>query len=370
MPISIVTGGAAFHEKIKICLWQFNGMHCELILGREHVYGGMELDLKNIEERYGFKIHSLEQSKNIYKARTDQGVKCIKRAHMSPSYFQYIHSAVEYLYNKGFEGVIPYNSCLDGGICVEEDQYIYYVVDWVESRECKFKNPGDLEAIIRTAADFHRATQGYRLPETAKPRVFYNKWTSKFDRKCAEMLEFGEAIKAKETMDEFDGIFAKHIEHFWQQGKDSIQLLNQSAYSRISMESQEKGEFCHHDMANHNFIRTAEEKIYLIDFDYSIMDTRLHDVASLVIRNMRHGVWEIDRAYDILDQYSRHYTLSDEDIGVIKAFMVFPQDYWQVGLQYYVEHQPWTMEYFLSRLNRVIDDIALREDFLKEFLEI
>lgn len=326
------------------------------------------MDFKTIEERYGFKIHNTEQIKNIYRAETDKGVKCIKRAHMSPEYFLFMYTAVKHLYNNGFEGVIPYDTCLDGSICVEEGKYIYYVVNWIESRECKFKNQEDLKDIIRTASEFHDATRGYTAPEDARPRVYYNKWTSRFNKKCIELLEFSKAIEEKEYMDQFDEIFAKHLTYFWNQGRESIDLLNHSAYSKISLISQDRGEFCHHDMANHNFLRDPEDRIFMIDFDYSIMDTRLHDVSSIVIRNMRHGVWDLSKAYYILNEYSRYYPLSQEDLGVIKAFMVYPQDFWQVGLQYYVEHQPWTMDYFLMRLNRVIEDKEIREKFLKEFL--
>jgi hypothetical protein len=85
---------------------------------------------------------------------------------------------------------------------------------------------------------------------------------------------------------------------------------------------------------------------------------------------MRHGIWDLNKAYYILNEYGKYYPLSDEDLGVIKAFMVYPQDFWQVGLQYYVEHQPWAMDYFLLRLKRVIEDKEIREKFLKEFLAL
>ncbi len=328
------------------------------------------MDLKAIEESYGFKILSIEQTKNIYRAETDKGSKCIKRAHLSPSYFLFMYSAINHLKDNGFEGVIPYDTCIDGSICVEDGKYIYYVTNWVESRECKYKYKEDLRDVIKTAADFHKATIGYSIPEGAKPRILYNKWTTKFNKKCIELLEFSKAIDEKEYMDEFDELFAKYLTYYWNQGRESIQLLNQSAYSKISEASRQLGEFCHHDMANHNFIRTPEDKIYMIDFDYCILDTRLHDVASLVIRNMRHGVWDISKASYILEEYCKYYTLSNEDLGVIKSFMVYPQDFWQVGLQYYVEKQPWIMDYFILRLNRVIEDKEMRQKFLDEFLRL
>lgn len=328
------------------------------------------MDLRAVEESYGFKIHNMEQLKNICRAETDKGVKCIKRAHLSPSYFLFMFSVINHVYRNGFEGVIPYDSCLDGSICIQDENYIYYVADWVESRECKFKNIEDLKAAIKAAADFHRASIGYEIPEGAKPRIFYNRWIEKFNHKCTELLEFSKTIEEKEYMDVFDEIFAKNLAYYWHQGRECIELLHQSPYSKVAERSRQLAEICHHDMANHNFLKTPEDKVYMIDFDYAIMDTRLHDVASLVIRNMRHGVWDISKASMILDEYDKHYTLTREDLEVIKAFIVYPQDFWQVGLQYYVEKQPWALDYFLLRLNRVIEDKEIRQKFLDEFLKL
>lgn len=328
------------------------------------------MDIRLVEEAYGFKIKELRQIRNICRAETDRGVKSVKRAHMSPSYFLFIYTAVNHLLEKGFEGAVPYCSTLDGRICIRDDTHVYYVTDWIESRECRFKVREDLQKAIEAAAGLHRASAGYMPPAEAKPRIYYNKWVEKFEKKGAELLEFGKTIEDKAYMDVFDEIFSKHLSYYWDQGKQSIAMINESSYADISQQSKEKGEFCHHDMANHNFLITEEGKICLIDFDYCIMDTRLHDVSSLVIRNMRYGVWDIQRAYHILNEYDRLYALSRKDLAVIKAFMTFPQDFWQVGLQYYVEKQPWTMDFFLLRLNRIVDDREMRDRFLNAFIKL
>ncbi len=328
---------------------------------------GIFMDMKLIEEAFGFKVKSYEKIKNIYRAETDKGTKCIKRAHMSPSFFFFIYTAVKHLIGNGFEGVLPYNRALDGRICLQDGKYIYYVVDWLESRECKFKRDDDLKKAIKAAADLHKASIGYVPPEGAKPRVYYGRWIDKFSVKCIEMLEFSKSIEEKEYISEFDEIYAKHLNYYWQQGRESIELLGKSSYMDVMKVSKERGEFCHHDMANHNFIIAPDDKTYLIDFDYCIMDTRLHDLCSLIIRNMRYGQWNISKAYSILNEYSSHYTVEDKELEVMKAFITFPQDFWQVGLQYYVEKQPWTMDCFMMRLTRIVDDREMREKFLKEF---
>lgn len=325
------------------------------------------MDMKLIEEAYGFKIKDIQSIKNICRIETDCGVKCLKRAHMSPSFFLFIYSAVNYLWEKGYKGVIPYSTAIDGSICIPDDRYVYYVVDWVEARECKFKREEELKKAIKAAAELHKASVGYVPPQSAKPRVFYNKWVEKCDKKCVELLEFGKSIEDKEYIDDFDEIFVKNLTYYWQQAKGSTSMINESPYWEISEASLQRGEFCHHDLANHNFLISDEGMVYLIDFDYCIMDTRLHDLSSLIIRNMRYGVWDIDKAYFILNEYDRIYPIDQKELKVIKAFMTFPQDFWQVGLQYYVEKQPWTIEYFLMRLNRIVSDREIRDSFLKEF---
>ncbi|WDC85020.1 hypothetical protein PL321_05665 [Caloramator sp. mosi_1] len=96
------------------------------------------------------------------------------------------------------------------------------------------------------------------------------------------------------------------------------------------------------------------------------MDTHLHDLSSLLIRNLRYGNWDIKLFNFILNEYGRYVPVTLEEVNLIFCFMEFPQDFWQVGLQYYVEKQPWTEENFLKRLNRVVLDCENRFKFLDE----
>ena len=67
--------------------------------------------------------------------------------------------------------------------------------------------------------------------------------------------------------------------------------------------------FCHHDTANHNFLITSELKIYLIDFDYCIFDTYLHDLGSIIIRNLKYGNWKLEKMEYILNIYNENIQL-------------------------------------------------------------
>ena len=327
------------------------------------------MDWEYVEKEYDLKIYNLEKFKNVYKLETDKGTKCFKKAHARPSYFLFVFSAVEYLIQRGFRGAIAYNRTVHGDICLVEDEYIYYMLPWIESRQCRFKREEELKQAINTAAHLHIASEGFIPPEGSKPRIHYGKWPERFNKRYSEIILFKQIIEDKYEKDAFDEIYYPLIEYYLEQGYEAIKLLQNSPYMDISEESRKKGQFCHHDMAEHNFLLTFQGDMKIIDFDYCIMDTRLHDVASLVIRNMKRGIWDIDKAYFILNEYSKYNPISNRDLEIIKYFMTFPQDFWQIGLQYYVEEQPWTMEVFLSRLNTTKNDKDLRHNFLQKFLK-
>jgi hypothetical protein len=82
---------------------------------------------------------------------------------------------------------------------------------------------------------------------------------------------------------------------------------------------------------------------------------------------MKNGKWDIENAQQILDIYDSLYSLKSDDIPVMAAFMEFPQDYWQVGIQYYWEEQPWGEEFFLKKLSRTLEDSEEKQEFVNEF---
>jgi hypothetical protein len=47
--------------------------------------------------------------------------------------------------------------------------------------------------------------------------------------------------------------------------------------------------------------------------------------------------------------------------------MEFPQDFWQIGIQYYWENQPWGEEFFIKKLEKILEDREDKQNFIDEF---
>jgi CotS family spore coat protein len=158
-----------------------------------------------------------------------------------------------------------------------------------------------------------------------------------------------------------------HFNSHYKQALKAVSDLKNSKYFDVIENHRPLNELCHHDTANHNFLITSDLEVYIIDFDYCIVDSHLHDLASIIIRNMRYGNWNFDILNYIVEIYSKKIKVTDDDMHLIFCLMQFPQDFWQVGLQYYIEKQPWSEEYFMKKLTRVTEDHKMRFNFINEF---
>ena len=82
---------------------------------------------------------------------------------------------------------------------------------------------------------------------------------------------------------------------------------------------------------------------------------------------MKDGKWSTQKANLILNAYCITNNVFDEELSLIKEFIRFPQGFWQIGLQYYWEMQPWEESVFINRIKKYIEDIGYREEFLNEY---
>jgi CotS family spore coat protein len=132
-------------------------------------------------------------------------------------------------------------------------------------------------------------------------------------------------------------------------GEEALDLLRRSEYQSLAVCAARDRSFCQHDPAGHNFI-AGPDGLRILDFDYLICDTPLHDLGSLVGRGLKARGWEPRVARVVIDSYAGGQPLPEGWQGVLLAFLRWPQAFWRVVHQYYVEELTWTEERFLNRL--------------------
>lgn len=320
-----------------------------------------------LHERYGLTITGHEEIRKIMKLKTNRGTMALKKVKASYERFLFIYEAMEHGRKMGFSNIPEVIKTIDGDGGIQQADGIYMLIRWIDGREADYENDKDLNDTTVALAKFHKAAKDFEPSSDTDPQLLWGKWIENFNSRSKEILLFRDMALAKDQKTAFDHKIIHYSDYFHDWAVRSMNHLENSGYHHVSELGRRMKTFCHHDIANHNVLLTENNEVYFIDFDYCIMDIPTHDLSSLLIRNVRYGHWDLGRAYGIINTYNGIKPIMAEEISIIKGFMFFPQEFWQAGLQYYREKQPWDQEVFNRRLDRVLDDIPKREGFMKRF---
>ncbi|WP_102401480.1 CotS family spore coat protein [Haloimpatiens massiliensis] len=320
-----------------------------------------------IEEYYGIFPESIEKIKNVYKIICKDNCYCFKVIKYSFEHFLFIISAMIHLKESEFSKIPEIILTSTGEYYVKVNEAHGYLTPWIKSRHCNYECEEDIKIATVKLAELHLKSRGFKVTHNMKPRIGWLRWIKIYSTRRDEILDFKRRIFKKEKITEFDNMYLQVMDEELERAEKAIENLKNSEYINVMKEHMKEKEFCHHDFAHHNVLITEDNQIYIIDFDYCILDTHLHDLSSIMIRVMKNGKWSLNKASFILDCYNSINRIEERDIPIMAAFMEYPQSYWQLGIQYYWEKQPWGEEVFINKLQNIKKDRERREEFIENF---
>ena len=324
---------------------------------------------EKIEKNYNIKVIQIEKVKNTYKIVTNDGDYCVKIIHYEYPHFYFIISAIKHLQGNGFDKIPSILKTNTGADYISLESEFAYLTEWIPSRVSNYDNPLELAKVAQKLGELHRCSKGFKITQDMKPRIGWGNWIKVFSTRCDEIRDFEKRIRQKAHKSEFDKIYLSEIEKQLIIAEKAIKEIKLADYYNLMYREIFSAGFCHHDYAHHNVLIDNYNNINIIDFDYCILDTHLHDLCSLLIRAMKYDKWDNKKADLIIDNYQNEFEVSKAEKKLMKGFIRFPQSFWQIGLQYYWEQQPWGEEFFINKISKYIDDVAGREEFIDEYFK-
>ena len=320
-----------------------------------------------VEEYYSLNVDNIEKVKNSYKIITKDEGYCLKVIKYQFSHFYFILCAMKHLQGNGFNNVPEFIMNKDRKEYGSIDGKYAYLTKWIPSRVSNYDNPIELAMVSSELAKLHQCSKGFNLEKNMKPRIGWFSWGNVFETRKNEIIDFKNRINQKAYKSDFDLLYLENIEREIKRAEKSIIGLQKNNYVKIMEREVFKRSFCHHDYAHHNILIDDNKNINIIDFDYCILDSHLHDLCSLLIRNMKNKKWEKEKCDLILDAYSENMEVKQDEMPIIREFIRFPQTFWQIGLQVYWEQQPWGDDFFLNKLEKYLEDCMEREEFINSY---
>lgn len=329
---------------------------------RDKVYlSKYDLDVK-LFEKFDLKILDLIPVRKVYLLVTNKGDKILKRIDCTLEEFDFIVNALKYI-GTNFNRVMNFEDTIEGNKYAEWKGEFYCIMNKVKGRECEFSNPIDLAVSAKGIGELHKASEGFRNKNSNKN--ICGNLLKNLNRKKEEMLFFKRMVNLYENKVEFDDIFLRNIDSYVKKINDCLAFLNKTAYFKLCSE-EDKIVLCHHDLAHHNII-INDDNAYFIDFDFSVIDLKIHDLCNFINKVTKSFLFDMDKAKVIIDNYCTTNTLNKNELNVLFGMITFPEDFYDISKDYYAKRKNWDEQIFVSRLKRKINFEPDREEFLQEF---
>ncbi|NMB23909.1 MAG: CotS family spore coat protein [Firmicutes bacterium] len=333
--------------------------------GKWQTVGERDELLRAVEEQYDLEVRSYTQEGPIYLLATSAGKKALKASNLSSFELAYITDSLANLEKQGLRSVVVPLPTLEGSRFFGWQDGRYFLSDWIKGRHCDYLNENDATAVAKALGHLHGASRGLRFNRVPDTRWLMGMWPAHFSRRLDQLKAFARQARKQTTPRAFDRLYLRDFEAYYRQAVDALEKLTSSDYGSLSQDASAQA-FCHRDLAYHNILMN-EGGARFLDFDYSLVDLGLHDLADLLLRNLMLVDWQWERARVILRAYDSVRPLEPRVWPILEAFLQFPHEYWQIGLQYYDEKQRWSEEDFLNRYDRKLKSPALRNRFLNTF---
>lgn len=323
-----------------------------------------------IERQFDIKIENIKPNKGVYLLKTDKGTKCLKKINYGTQKLLFVYGAKEHLIKNGFPKVDRYCLNVDGSPYALVNEDIYTLSEWIEGRECDFRNKDNLIKAARSLAYMHMASKGYEPPENSKLKTDLGRWPNLMEKRVRSFDKMRDMIRKKGNKTKFDLNYMKAMQFYKDLGKIAMGVLADSQYIDLCRITEEEKGFCHHDFTYHNIIIDTEECVNVIDFDYCKREIRTYDISAFMIKVLKRVDWNIEQAHLIINAYNEVSPLKEEEYRTLFAFLLFPQRFWRLANRYYYNEVNWPSNTFNNKLEELISEQENYIKFIEEFKKI
>ncbi len=115
--------------------------------------------------------------------------------------------------------------------------------EWIEGRECNFRDKEDLILASRALAYLHIASKGYEPPENSKLKTDLGRWPNLMKKRVRSLDKMREMARKNNNKTDFDLNYIKNIEFYKDLGKRAMKVLEDSAYMEICKKTEEEKKF-------------------------------------------------------------------------------------------------------------------------------
>lgn len=308
----------------------------------------------------GFEIipKNILKSKYSYICKTSEGTKVIQKINATEKEILDSHNIKEALKKNGYPIYDRFYISTQGVPFFEFDGEKYVMMDFKDFKDSDFSDGKDVISTIKATALFHKCSKklNYEVEKNFDVLNLYNKQLAKF-----KLIK--KNISAKSNFSEFDFIFIKNYDYFYEKAINSINKLEEI----IGKEKNNGSLFtlCHNNIKEETAVKPKNGITSLICFENISKGLFISDFSDVINRYLRKYTPPVLNFETILENYFKINHLSDKDVKVLQAMLEFPAKYIKTCCDFYSKGLPFVPNSVVNHLKSIIIKKNIYENYTK-----
>ncbi|MHC0037457.1 spore coat protein YsxE [Pseudoneobacillus sp. C159] len=280
-----------------------------------------EQNLEQILQHYDIRAHFIEKFGKIYKIYSEKGTFALKSIPIQHGvdFIKHVH----FLYQKGYNRIVPIYPTFDGRYAVIHGNSLYYLMPWLSNDEKEDHNERP-QQMFRELARLHALSQKEVQIDKEDREKHYERTKQQWE-KDSEFLEgFIESCEKKIYMSPFELQFCLYYHDVRQAQRFAITKLGEW-YEATKDQEKVRTVINHGKVSTEHFLYDEKGYGFFANFEESKLGSPIHDVLPVLFRSLRgHMRQSEDVLTWLYDYYFKYFAYKDDEKLLLFSYFSYP----------------------------------------------
>lgn len=305
-------------------------------------------DASPVLKHYPIEPYFAEDYGKIKKIYTKSGIFALKKIH--PYEGTEFIKQIQYLYQKGYNRIVPVYPTNDGRYAVLHDRSLFYLMPWLPN-EIKEEQSERHKQLFRELARMHTLSAKELEVDPAMKKEHYEQTVKEWEKEEEFLQGFIESCEDKVYMSPFELTFCLYYSQIRQAMFFARQKL-ESWYEKTKDQKKSRTVILHGKLSNEHFVYDERGYGYFINFEDARQGSPIQDLLPFLARSLKTMPKKADDCVDWVYTYFKYFPFRPDEMELFLGYLAFPSGLIRVAKTYHQRRKGVDERKFVQKLQR------------------
>lgn len=289
-----------------------------------------------ILQHYLVEPYFVEEYGSIQKIYSNKGTFALKKIPptMGTDFIRHVH----FLYQKGFNRIVPIYPTMDGRYAVLHENNLYYLMPWMPN-DLKENRDYKHHQLFRELARLHTLSAKEITVNKEERMEHYEKTINQLDKHQEFLDGFIDVCEKQTYMSPFELLYCLYYNEISQAMRFSKAKFEEW-YESTKDDEKARMVVIHGKLSTEHFLYDERGYGFFINFENARYGSPIHDLLPYLSRALNTSPKRNDEVVDWIYHYYKYFPFRSDEKLLFNSYLAYPIPIIQVAEKYYRKQRP------------------------------